>query len=464
MPLLGISVIGPLSECSSSVRVEGQISGSTVAIFMTGHSGSIGGGVASWSDQSFPLNAGVTLTPGQTVFATQTLASQTSPQGPGIIVQKKPSTIGPMAFQSHLYQCGRCVWLVGAVPGAHVNLTVLGIPRGSTVSTDGNARIGLTTQLGASDILDAQQIACSLPGPQIGGPKPDHLPLNANRQLPPPVMPGPLKQCDPAVLVTNVFEGATVTIKRSAGPTESACFDATALWFVLSKALVLGETVTAQQDFPKCDVPGLATPPAKVGPISPVPPPVVMEPLCAGQQTVSVTDYQPGALIEIFQNGVSLGTGQAPEDASFPFGVPPLVGGDVVTARQTLCGKTSVDSNAVPVDPAPKNMPTPHIPGPLIECGAVVRVQNLHIGARVYVFSTLLAGEIGDRQATATTVDVPVGPLLIAGDHIFARQIGCGLISHDSTPPQLVHKAPKLQPPRVVPPLDDCMTAVPVIK
>ena len=57
MPLLGISVIGPLSECSTSVRVKGQITGATVEIFMTGHSGSIGGGVASaaTADATWPI-------------------------------------------------------------------------------------------------------------------------------------------------------------------------------------------------------------------------------------------------------------------------------------------------------------------------------------------------------------------------------------------------------------------------
>ncbi len=414
MSLLGISVIGPLSECSSSVRVEGQISGSTVEIFMTGHSGSIGGGVASWSDQSFPIS--VPLKNGETVTATQKQGSDTSQPGPGIGVQKKPPTLGPVAFQSHLYACARCVWLVGASPGATVNLTVLGSPRGSAVSPDGNARIGLTQQLRPGDILVAQQTGCGLPpGAMTTGPKPDPTPANAKHQLPAPSLPGPLEQCDPAVLVTNVFEGSTVTITRSAGPSESACFDAVSLWVLLSTPLVLSETVTAEQNYPKCDVQGVATAPMKVGPIK-VEPPVVKEPLCAGQTTVFVADYKPGAIVEILQNGVSLGTGQAPEDASFPFGVPPLAAGDIITARQTLCGKTSVASNAVTVGAAPHVMPRPVIPGPLVECATVVRVDNLHIGARVYVFSTLLGAEIGDAEALDTIVDVPVAPLLILGD------------------------------------------------
>jgi outer membrane protein assembly factor BamB len=462
MPLLSPRVIAPLSECSSSVRVEGQITGAKVELFMTGHAGSIGGGTATWSDQDYPLGAGVTLTPGHTVQAQQSLGGETSPLGPGISVQKKPPTIGAVAFQSHLYQCGRCVWLVGAVPGAKVDLTVGGSPRGSTTSADGNARIGLSQQLNLGEMLVAQQTACGMTGPATNGPPPDPVPADPKRSLPPPTLPGPLKQCDPAVLVTDVFEGATVTIHRSAGPTESACFDATGLWFILSKPLMLNETVTAQQDYQRCEVFGKPTAPVKVGDIKPVPPPVVLAPLCASQASVTVSNYKPGALIEIFQNGVSLGRGQAPDQSSFDFPVPPLTGGDVVTATQTLCGIASVDSNGVIVDAAPFSMPTPQVPGPLFECGSVVRVQNLHIGARVYVFSTLLGAEIGDQQAFDTTVDVPVAPLLIKGDQIFAVQIGCGLTSHRSAPPQLVHPEPKLNVPQVVPPLDDCLSAVPV--
>src|SRR5258708_8461635 len=96
------------------------------------------------------------------------------------------------------------------------------------------------------------------------------------------------------------------------------------LWVVLRTPLVLNETVTAQQDFPACKVSGAPTAPAKAGSTAPVPPPVVLEPLCAGQTSVTLTDYTPGGRIEIFQNGVSLGIGQAPEYASFDLPVPQL--------------------------------------------------------------------------------------------------------------------------------------------
>jgi hypothetical protein len=234
MPLLPPTVVAPLSECSSSVRVEGQLTGSTVEIHITGTAGSIGGGVATWSDQTFPIAPG-SLTPGHTVRALQKLGPDTSALGPGITVQKKPPKIGPLVFQSHLYDCGRCAWLIGAVPGAKVDVKVGAAVRGTTISADGNARLGLSPATHAGDILTAIQTACGTPGVLTTGPTPDPAPGSREHKLPPPTVPGPLKECDPAVLVTNVFEGATVTITRTAGPPESACFDATGLWFILSK-------------------------------------------------------------------------------------------------------------------------------------------------------------------------------------------------------------------------------------
>ena len=71
MPLLPPRVIGPLSVCSAAVRVQGQVTGSTVDLFADGVH--LGSGVAHWSDQTFSLNGGVILTAGSKVTATRTL-------------------------------------------------------------------------------------------------------------------------------------------------------------------------------------------------------------------------------------------------------------------------------------------------------------------------------------------------------------------------------------------------------
>ena len=60
MALLPPVVVGPLSECSSHVRVQGQLTGATVDLFAN-PGGHVGSGVATWSDQVFALNGGVVL-------------------------------------------------------------------------------------------------------------------------------------------------------------------------------------------------------------------------------------------------------------------------------------------------------------------------------------------------------------------------------------------------------------------
>ena len=93
MALLPPRVIDPLSECSSHVRVQGQLTGATVDLFANGVH--VGSGVATWSDQIFPLNGGVTLAASTKVTATQSLGGQVSAQSPQpVVVQKKPPVIG----------------------------------------------------------------------------------------------------------------------------------------------------------------------------------------------------------------------------------------------------------------------------------------------------------------------------------------------------------------------------------
>jgi hypothetical protein len=101
MALLPPRVIGPLSECSGRVRVQGQLTGATVSLFADGQPA--GTGVASWPDQIFQLT--IALAPGQLVTATQTVGLDTSPASPeGVEVQARPPAIGMVGFRSHLNQ------------------------------------------------------------------------------------------------------------------------------------------------------------------------------------------------------------------------------------------------------------------------------------------------------------------------------------------------------------------------
>lgn len=460
MALLPPSIVGPLSECSSRVRVQGQLIGATVDIYSSG--AHVATGTATWTDQIFPLSPGKTLAPGNQVTATQTVSGVTSPQSPmPVTVQKKPPVIGPVSSKTHIYVCGQCLWLDGMVPGAHVEVSVGGVSRGTGIADDGSARIGLAPQTGPADTLEARQTACGTPGPLTKLPKPDPPPGGANKHLAPPTVVGPLHACQRAVTVKDVVEGAQVVLHEAPpGFTETACFDLSELWFP-TPPLTLGDTVSAIQQMPKCEIKSAASAPVKVGPSTPVPIPTVVPPLCAGSVFVRVTNLLPGSPVQIFQNGVSLGEGAAPA-ATFDFEVPPLAGNALITARQELCTNWSAPSPAVKVNPKPGALPTPVVANPLFECGAAVHVSDLHPGATVYVMSTLLGNApIGTADVFTTQADVPVAPLLIKGDQIYAVQNGCGLVSSQSKP-VTVQALPKVGVPVVLQPVESCMRSVTV--
>lgn len=459
MLLLAPRVIGPLSECSSRVRVQGQLSGSDVKVFADG--ALVATGTASSANQSFALSGGVSLAPGAMVTATQTVGVETSPTSPEPVeVQARPPQIGQVGFHSQLLVCGRCIWLEGLVPGANVEVSVGGVVRGTGSSEFGDARLGISPAIAVGEILEAQQTACGQGGPVTQGPLPGTAtPDEGHGRLPKPKVESPLRACKKGVVVSDVLHGATVTLQRSGGPNLVSCFDASALRFGVNPALVEGETLTAVQEFPDCKTKSSAADPVAVGPAEPIPAPTVASPLCAGGTTVTLSGLEFGALVEILVNGSLLGQAEAPHEGTFDFPVPPLPGNRVVTARQSLCGKWSDLSNAVLIDPAPGALPTPKIPGPLFECAGVVHVENLHPGTRVYVYSQQLGAPIGEAQVYENEADVTVAPLLMKGDEIFAVQRGCGLVSSKSAT-VVVKDLEELGPPTVVSPLYTCSTSV----
>ncbi len=456
MALLPPRVVGPLSECSGSVRVQGQLTGSTVTVFANGTV--VASGAATWPDQTFPLTG--SLAAGQMVTATQTVGLDTSIASPEAVkVQAKPPVIGPVGFLSHLNQCGECVWLEGLVPGAKVELRDGATVLGAGESYDGNARFHLATPLTAGMDIKAQQVACGMAGVITDGPPVDIL-VEKLRTLPTPVVQTPLRECERRVTVSNIVHGAQVTLMRSAGPNLQACFDLDSLWMGVNPPLALGETVSALQELRgQCKLKSANATPVVVEDNTPVPVANVVPPLCAGNTTVVLSGLVMGARVKILVDGADLGGAESPVDGTYDFLVPPLVGGTAITAIQELCGEWSTSGSDVLVDKAPVSLPKPKVHEPLFECGAAVRVSNLHVGARVYVYSSMLGAPIGERTANADEVDVPVAPLLIEGDKIFAVQRGCGLVSSKSKSVP-VGKIERVPAPKVVEPLYSCESVV----
>lgn len=458
MALLPPRVIGPLSECSTAVRVQGQLTGSVVTVYANG--AVVGTGAATWSDQTFSLTT--SLAAGQEVTATQTIGLDTSIASPEAVeVQAKPPVIGTVGFRSHLNQCGDCVWLEGLVPGAKVELRDGATVIGSGESYDGNARFHLTTPLAAGMDIEAQQEACGSPGTITDGPPVDVI-VEKLQALPTPVVQTPLRECERRVTVSNIVHGAHVVLMRSAGPNLHTCFDLDSLWMGVNPPLTLNETISARQELHgRCNLKSADAIPVMVEDNMPVPAANVVPPLCAGNTTVVLNGLVMGARVKILADSVELGEAESPVDGTYDFLVPALVGGTTITAVQELCGEWSAPGDGVLVDKAPASLPTPKVHEPLFDCGAAVRVSDLHVGARVYVYSTMLGAPIGERTASQDEVDVAVAPLLIEGDEIFAVQRGCGLVSSKSDP-VLVGKTERLPAPRVVDPLYSCESTVKV--
>lgn len=427
---------------------------------MTGHVGSIGGGIASWSDQTFPLTT--SLLPGTHVTARQTLGPDTSAASTELVeVQKKPAVIGNVGFSSPLYSCAECIHLDGLVPGAKVEVKVGINPVGSGTADDGTARVHLSIPIPFGQPITAQQIPCGIPGPITTSPIPDLPTGKREGSLPAPLIAGPLFECQRSVSVSNVFEGATVTVSRTMGTSLVSCFDYGNEHFDGISPLKVGETLVATQSFPKCQLKSPPSAPVIVAKANPVPSPTIHGPLCDGSTTVEIQNLMPGSQVRILQNGAIIGLGEA-SDATIDFEIPlpGLVGGTVITAEQELCGKWSLPSNSVKVDPKPAGITPTKIPGPLFECSSVVRVTNVHPGGGVYIFSQAL-GQIGWQQVFGTGADIHVAPQLIKGDTIYAVEIACGLTSVKSNLVP-VQAAPKLNSPIIIGPVEDCMRSVTV--
>ena len=450
MPLLPPIVIGPISVCNSSIRVRGQNTGANVQVFQSGNPAPIGGGIATWSDQPFPLKAGVQLTAGESITATQTQGSVTSPSSPSPVqIQAKPGTIGGVTCGSHIYECGQALFFLGAVPGATIEVTVDGHVRGSRVSADGTAKVILSAPTQITDTVMVTQTACGQAGPAVPLPQADKPPLNAQGQLPALSIAGPVYACQEAVQIGNAVDGALVTVTESTGSGTSGVF-ATASEMLQGKPLGAGGVVSVAQSMPGCQIQGTSSQQVPISPTAPVPPPAVIAPLCAGDVYVGLENLIPGAQVEIFQGGSSLGTATCSTPRQY-FAVPALSRKQNIQATQSLCANTSELSKQLKVKGA-SALDTPVVQTPLFQCGSSVQVSNLHPGGVVYIYSTALNAPIGIAQVTGSEMEVRIAPLLTSGDQIYAQQQGCGQVSPKS-PVVLVKTLPNQGAPIIVGPV-----------
>ncbi len=439
-------VVGPLSNLNKTVEVSGQITGAMVTVRANGTV--IAKGTATWGNQVLPLLTGASISAGQSVTARQEVNGVSSADSPHpVVVQQAPAHLGHVVFSSPIFQCTETVEIGGAVPGAKVEVGVrpggIFTERGATRSPNGWAEVTLDTPTATADTLVARQLG----GGWIGPFTPATPPEPVEKGLPTLTVDTPM-DCAQFITIHNAVPGATIVMMR---PTDSriGVFLSDPVTFDVGAPLTPDETITVSQSFPPC---GFESPSSTVTVPAPTTPPVpvLVGSLCPKSEAMTVTNLLPGALVRFLSDGSEIGEAQAPSN-SFTFALPTLTAGATITAEQQLCETWSAPSNPVTVGSSPSNA-TVAVAAPLIACGGAVHVSGLAAGDWVEVLSGDLGAPIAYGMATATDMDIPVSPLLIAGDEITARVTGCRT-AHSA--PVKVRREPKtLKPPTVETPTE----------
>jgi hypothetical protein len=433
--------------------VAGQATGARVRVYADG--ALVADGIASWSQQVYPLIAGVFLKFGQHVTATQDDGSGESAHTPDpfLRVQARNASPGPLSYKAPVVGCGQAVWITGGCPGAVITAKEGATTLGSGDAPHGEARLFLSPPVSRGGVLLADQQDCGVTSGTTAFPPADSPP----DVLPAPTVGGPLLDCQRSIPISGALVGALVTVERSSGVTHTAYFDYPALTFRdITPPLRKGEVVTARQELPVCQLKGPSSKPVTVGDHKPVPSPRVIGPICGGAHAVKLANLIPGCRVRLLADGIEIGQAEAPE-AVFTFAVPGLVSGSVITAQQQLCADWSAASNSVTVGGS-GTLVIPEIVPPIYGCGGAVRVKTSP-GSWVVLNSDTL-GDIARVFSDAAEIDVPVSPLLIAGDVLQPGNAGCG--GNTSGSRVKVQPSPEVLGAPGIGKVTQLMTAVPV--
>lgn len=449
-------VVLPLSECSKQVRLLGLVPNTIVRVFANGRM--VAQGQAKSADQTFDIVG--SLNAGEVVWAKQDFATEGSDVSPDEVkVLRKPSSpgeLGPLGLVSHLYECGQQLWLDGAFPGATVEVRSAGALRGKAESPDGNARVFLNHKIGTGEIFSVSQTACGIASPAQSLPAPDKLPTLAPQRVAPPTVAEPLFECQQQLTVTDVFDGATVTLHRDTGD-EFAVFDHSSLRLNLVHPLAFDEKIRASQAFPDCEIASdPSDPPTRVGLRAPTAP-FLHGPICRKDRSVKVSGLIPGAQVMFLVGGSDFAYGTA-WDEECAFSMPDLFSVSKLSVKQGLCRpiRWSDLSNEVKVDQQPHQGDLDlELASPVFDCGRMVHVTGCAPGVKVFLHSKFRGGPIGWTYATDYEVDIEALVPLIKGDDAWVEAKLCG--DNFRSPEEEVQMSPADLPvPKIAAPVHDC--------
>jgi hypothetical protein len=447
--LLPPKVLGPINQLATSVTVVGAVDGATVQLLVNGAPVGVPA-VASGLSVSVGLG-GTVLTPGQQVAATQSRTGETSAPSPfPETVSAAPSPASGLpapVFLSGLHPCVDWILMGGLIPGATVEIRRAGQRIGTAVAAGPVASVPISFPQAPStgDTLEAFQKFTPPQAPTITGPTVPSLPLQTAppREPPAPSVQSPF-ECDLAVLVSGLQEGASLTVKHGLDELSGYPFVGSPVWANLVKPARGADQMSARQRSNTCGGASGFSPAVGVNPAPKLPTPVIVGPICPNAPILRVRNLRPGAEVSVWAkrtsaasgSGVQVGLARAwAPDCDFP--LPPAwanhpqlasqPGTLSIEVAQSNCGKGS-DTASHPVEPLPGSVGQPGMDKP-VECARLISAKSLTPGAVVVVRSDQADSPqlSGPVSVTASNMSIWVYRPLRKGEHVQLKQSGCNV-------------------------------------
>lgn len=464
-------VSGPLTEWSDSFFIEGCLPGAMIVVSSMGPSPrTVGKSTANGGTDRVPLLPGEKLQSQDLIVVFQTLGSDSSITTPSYLavpVAPAPvqhAALSPLTFRTHVYPCGRAIWVAGAVPGAQVTVKISNqVVATGRASESGDARMALVSGafIGLSDSLSAWQEAPPGYSPLIGTPKEttitaDKVPVPMGTKLPTPMLTAaPPKGCDASVHIGGIIDGADVTILRASdGTQETAIFDLDQLRFDMTKPLsTSGDKLEITQALMGCQE-WLPSDPLVVH-VEPAHKPGMptLYPPCKDSIDVYASNLDPGAIATVSFMGEDYRAMVPQDKTSFVFRISKLTAGGTVTIVQEKCG---LKSDPVSIKGTAASGPyfPPELEEPLYGCARAVRVRaKPGTWLQVWGNSGTGPGPISAQVYSRGSTRIYVAPYLSSGQEVWLSSLKCGDTSWKRSPSHWVQPTPDIGPPHISVPL-----------
>jgi hypothetical protein len=421
MKLLAPEIVGPISQCSTRLRVRGNIAGAELIISVNGVDSATH--VSKYADGIYTV--GAALQPNDIVTARQKLGSDVSESSLPFSAQAVGSQLSAVTLQSKLYACARRLWVTGGVPGANVASQVGGQTAGSAEIVAGIGVFDYDPVLLAGASMSIKQTTCtngsqSQTSPQaIAQPSPIQV----------PTIEGPLIECQTSLTVSNVLDGAFVEFYRNGTLEKTFTFAASREWRGI-KELKKNDVVEIRQGF-KCkkQSPALESFSEKtsltVQGIEALKAPKFLATPCPGTTYVTLGGLVTGARVVLAVNDVEIGQTDA-ADTTYTFTVPPLPSGATVKAWMQLCKKDGPSTSKTVSSKS--NEASDVAVSKLFSCAAYVFVKVFGTSGNYLLYLTNKAGQQISAHHVLIGFEklIPISPSLVAGDEVTVNLSGCG--------------------------------------